>query len=158
MGVVTVTGNAWDHTGAPIPASNFPELWFRPLGHDISAGSLLVGVEAKANLNLATGAFTVDLMAEPWIRYRPVLRWLVNPLEPNPEMWSWGYAEWDWTFNPFPSGGPISDLDVPDLSIFSILVGLTYPPGYKGWWLYSPAEGEEMPLDDPDIGDLKIVS
>lgn len=158
MAAVTVTGNAWDHTGSPIPAANRPELWFRPLAHEVTGDALLAGVEAKATLNLTTGAFTVQLIAEPWIRYRPVLRWLINPLEPNTEMWAWGYAEWDWTLNPFPDGGPIGELGGPDLTIFSVLVGLTYPPGYRGWWLYSPAEGEEMPLDDDDIGDLRIVS
>lgn len=157
MAVVTVTGNAWDHTGNPIPASLFPELWFRPESHDVSNGSLLAGVEAKAALDTATGAFTVDLVAEPWIRYRPVLRWLINPNEPNMQMWAWKYAQWLWDFNPFPNGGTISDLGGPDLSIYSILVGLTYPPGYRGWWLYSPAAGEVMPLDDDDIGDLRMV-
>lgn len=159
MAVVTVTGNAWDHTGSPIPAANLPELWFRPLDNDVSAGSLLAGVEAKATLSLVTGAFSVQLVAEPWIRYKPVLRWLVNPAEPNPEMWSWGYAEWNWTFNPFPSGGPIGDLGGPDLSIYSVFVSLnTPPPGYRGWWLYSPADGQTMPLDDPLIGELRMVS
>lgn len=158
MPLATVTGNAWAHTGAAIPTRNQAELWFRPLAHDVSDSTLLAGVEVKATLDAATGAFTVDLVAEPWIRYQPFLRWLINPYEPNTEMWAWGYAEWDWTINPFPDGGPVGELGGPDLTTYSILVGLTYPPGYKGWWLYSPADGEEMPLDDPHIGDLRIVS
>lgn len=159
MATVTVTGNAWDHTGSPIPAGLRPELWFRPLGHDVASGSLLAGVEVKSTLNTATGAFTVKLVAEPWIRYRPVLRWLLNPDEPNMQMWAWGYAEWSWTFNPFPNGGKISDLGGPDLSAYHVFVSLNTPPaGYKGWWLYSPAQGQTMPLDDPLIGELRMVS
>lgn len=158
MATVVVTGNAWDHTGSPIDAALFPQLWFRPEGHDVSGASLLAGVEAQATLDPVTGAFTVQLVAEPWIRYKPVLRWLLNPDEPNMQMWAWGYAEWAWSFNPFPTGGDIGDLGGPDLTTYNVLVGLTYPPGYRGWWLYSPAEGEEMPLDDPNIGDLRIVS
>ena len=163
MALVTVTGNAWDHTGAPIPAENHPELWFRPLGHDVSGGALLAGVEAQAALSPLTGAFTVALVAEPWIRYRPVLRWLINPAEPNMEKWAWGYAEWNWTFNPYPGGGSISDLDGPDLSAHSVLVSLDPPPpGYRGWYLNAPGPG--LPPGDPDdpassgTGILEIVS
>lgn len=159
MAVVTVTGNAWDHTGSPIPANLHPQLWFRPERHDVAAGSLLAGVEAQATLNGATGAFTVQLVAEPWIRYKPVLRWLLNPNEPNMQMWAWGYAEWSWAFNPYPAGGSISDLGGPDLTAYSVFVSLDPPPaGYRGWWLYSPAQGQEMPLDDPLIGELRMVS
>lgn len=163
MATVTVTGNAWDHTGNPIPAGLHPQLWFRPEGHDISGGSLLAGVEAKATLNSASGAFTVELVAEPWIRYRPVLRWLLNPSEPNMAMWAWGYAEWSWTFNPYPSGGTIGNLAGPNLTTYSVLVSLDPPPaGYKGWYLNAPGAG--LPPGDPDdpessgTGILEIVS
>ncbi|WP_404475126.1 hypothetical protein [Microbacterium aerolatum] len=159
MATVQVTGNAWDHTGSPIPAELHPQLWFRPERHDVSGANLLAGVEAQATLDTATGAFNVDLVAEPWIRYKSVLRWLLNPHEPNMQMWAWGYAEWSWTFNPYPGGGPISELGVPDLSIHNVFVSLNTPPaGYKGWWLYSPADGQTMPLNDPDIGDLRRVN
>lgn len=55
---------------------------------------------------------------------------------------------------------PVEDMDFKDLpggplSPESVWVGLTPPPtGWLGYWLYSPAPGEEMPLDDPRIGDL----
>lgn len=159
MALVTVTGNAWDHTGSPIPSTLRPELWFRPEKHDVSGSALVAGVEAKATLNLTTGAFSVELVAEPWIRYKPVLRWLLNPDEPNMERWAWGYAEWSWSFNPYPTGGKIGDLGGPDLSAYNVFVSLNAPPaGYKGWWLYSPTTGQTMPLDDPLIGELRRVS
>lgn len=163
MAKVSVTGNAWDHTGNPLPATLQPELWFRPEGHDISGNALLAGVEAKATLNLNSGAFTVDLMAEPWLRYRPHLRWLLNPNESSPEKWSYGWATWDWTINPYPNGGPIGNLDGPNLDVYSVLVSLAPPPpGYKGWYLNAAGPGN--PPGDPDdplssgTGILEIVS
>lgn len=159
MSIVTVTGNAWDHTGAPIPAALRPELWFRPARDDVSGSALLAGVEAKATLDLVTGGFTVQLVAEPWLRYKPVLRWLINPSEVRPERWAFGYAEWDWSINPYPNGGPVGGLDGPDLSVYEVFVSLYAPPaGFRGWWLYSPAQGQAMPLDDPLIGELRKVS
>ena len=56
-------------------------------------------------------------------------------------------------------GGPIGSLPGTPLSPFYVLVSLDPPPaGYRGWWLYSPAEGQEMPLNDPLIGELRLVS
>lgn len=163
MSTVTVTGNAWTHTGAPIPAANLPELWFRPLADSSSGDSLLVGVEVRATLNLATGSFSVQLVSEPWLRYVPQLRWVVNPSEPVPEAWSWQYAEWDWTVTPYPVGGPIGSLTDRDLSIYSVLVSLSPPPpGYRGWYLNAPGPG--APVGDPNnpsssgTGILEMVS
>lgn len=163
MSIVTVTGNAWDHTGAPIPARYMPELWFRPLGNNISEHSLLAGIEAKAVLDQATGSFMATLVAEPWLRYVPVLRWITNPSEPLPENWSWQYAEWNWSINPHPAGGPISSLTSQDLSIYSVLVSLSPPPpGYTGWYLSAPGPGGDPgDPDDPEssgTGILEIVS
>lgn len=56
-------------------------------------------------------------------------------------------------------GGPIGSMPGVPLSPSSVLVSLDPPPaGYKGWWLHSPAQGQEMPLDDPLIGELRLVS
>lgn len=61
-------------------------------------------------------------------------------------------------FVPAP-GGPIGEIPGAPLSADTVLVGLTPPPpGFKGWWLYSPAEGEEMPADETGIGDLRMVA
>lgn len=55
--------------------------------------------------------------------------------------------------------GPLTGLPGVPLSPSSVLVSLDPPPaGYKGWWLYSPATGQTMPLDDPLIGELRMVS
>ena len=55
--------------------------------------------------------------------------------------------------------GPISGLPGVPLSPTNVLVSPDPPPpGYKGWWLYSPAQGQSMPLDDPLIGELRMVS
>ena len=161
--IVIVTGNAWDHTGAPVPAMYMPELWFRPVRNDISGNALLAAVEAKSDLDLTTGAFTVQLVAEPWLRYVPELRWITNPSEPLPQNWAWRYAEWDWTINPYPSGGPIGELASKDLTTYSVLVSLNPPPpGYVGWYLNAPGPG--MDPGDPDdpassgTGILEMVS
>lgn len=159
MVTVTVTGNAWDHTGNPLPAELRPELWFRPRESATAGNALVAGVEAKANLNLVTGAFTVELVSAPGIKYTPFLRWLLNPHETNTELWAFGYAEWQFWITPYPVGGPIGDLTDVDLTAFNVLVSLDLPPaGYRGWWLYSPAQGQTMPLDDPLIGELRMVS
>lgn len=163
MPLVTITGNVWDHTGSPIPAERMPQFGFRPNTSNLVSGGLAAKVEAFATLNYATGAFSCELVAEPWITYTPWLRWLINPGEPDPEDWAYGYAEWSWTVNPYPNGGMISDLAGVDLSIYSVLVSLSPPPpGYKGWYLNAPGPGQ--PLGDPDdpassgTGILEIVS
>lgn len=57
------------------------------------------------------------------------------------------------------NGGPIGSLPGVPLSPTTVLVSLDPPPpGYKGFWLYSPAAGQEMPLDDPLIGELRTVA
>lgn len=159
MATVTVTGNAWDHTGSPISAALHPELWFRPSQSNVAGNDLVAGVEAKATLNLTTGAFSVVLVSAPGIKYTPFMRWLINPEENDPAKWAFGYAEWRFQIAPYPVGGPIGTLTDVDLTAFNVLVTLDTPPaGYRGWWLYSPAQGQEMPLDDPLIGELRMVS
>ena len=162
MALVTVTGNVWDHTGAPIPAERRPVFGFRPSRSNLVAGGLAADVEAIATLNPETGAFTCKLLAEPWTIYTPFLRWLINT-DDDPERWAYGYAEWSWTFNPYPNGGPISELAPVDLTIYSVLVSLDPPPpGYRGWYLNAPGPGQ--PPGDPDdpassgTGILEIVS
>lgn len=55
--------------------------------------------------------------------------------------------------------GPLAQLPGTPLSPNTVLVSLDAPPaGYKGWWLYSPAIGQTMPLNDPLIGELRMVS
>lgn len=56
-------------------------------------------------------------------------------------------------------GGPIGSMPGGPLSPNMVVVSLDPPPaGFKGWWLYSPAVGQTMPLDDPLIGELRLVS
>lgn len=150
MPLVDVTGYAWDHARAPFFSQNQPELWFRPNQANTLAGALLSRVEVQADLNAGSGAFTVQLEASPGITYTPVLRWLVNPQEPNPEMRAWGYDEWPLVVNPYPNGGQIGDLvGASPLPFGDVLVQLAPPPaGYVGWYLNAPGPGE--PLGDPD--------
>lgn len=62
-------------------------------------------------------------------------------------------------FIPTDYDGPLTGLPGVPLGPNTVLVSLDPPPpGYKGWWLYSPAAGQEMPLDDPLIGELRMVS
>lgn len=158
MPVVTVTGNAWDHTGGPLPASIVPELWFRPKGAVVTDGALLTPREVKANLDLATGAFTVDLVAGSGVLYTPVLSWLLNPDASTPQEQARGWAEWNFTINPYPNGGPIEQLANTDLTIFTVLVSLDPPPaGYKGWYL-NAGPGDPNDPSQSGTGVLEIVS
>ena len=109
MALVTITGNAWDHSQKVIPASQAPRLWARPL-RDRIAGSLLAGVESRATLNLTTGAFFVDLESD--LDYVMVMDWLIAGQETEPAgNRARGYAEWP-VFNSA-GGGPISSLFPP---------------------------------------------
>jgi len=57
-----------------------------------------------------------------------------------------------------PEGGAFKDLPGAPISPEAVWVSLDPPPtGWPGWWLYSPAADQEMPLDDPLIGDLRRV-
>jgi len=123
---------------------------------------MAVGVEAIATLNASTGAFSVSLIAEPYIVYRPFLTWLIAGGS-DPQDWARGYAEWDWTINPYPNGGLIDELAPTALTTGSVLISLDDPPpGYRGWYLNAPGPGQ--PLGDPDdvassgTGILEIVS
>ena len=148
MAIVTVTGNAWDHTGTPIPAEQRPELWFRPRRADVAGDALLAGVEVRAELNTATGAFTVQLEATPGIEYLPVLRWLIDPSQPV-ERWAHGYAEWPKPIVPYPVGGTIGELlpadGVGDLTVY---VSLTPPPDkFNGLWLHAGPGDPDDPAE-----------
>lgn len=127
MPLVTITGNAWDHGQVPIPASRRPELLFRPNGSNVGVG-LLAGVESKAELNPATGYFTVQLFSDVShrIRYTPVLRWLTNPEESDPEKWSYGYAEWPFEIIP-DTGGDITGIINEVVGIGLVYVGPDAP-------------------------------
>ncbi len=125
MALVRITGNAWTHQGEPIPAERRPELFFVPKAHGIGDDSLLLGVEAKAALE-TDGEFAADVESYPGLLYQPRMRWLLNPEEPDPEMWAYGSAEWPFLIAPG-SGGPIGDL----IGVFppgTILVGIGEPP------------------------------
>lgn len=125
--LVSITGNAWDHQGQPIPAFRHPELWFEPQASTVShQGALLARVEAKATLNSATGAFTVDLESEPNIFYRPVMTWFRDTTSPDPEMWSRGRLEWPFLVAPG-DGGRIDEL-INEFPPGAIIAALAPPP------------------------------
>ncbi|MDF2045163.1 hypothetical protein P2P98_03235 [Microbacterium sp. Kw_RZR3] len=125
MPLVQITGNAWTHQGQPIGPERRPELFFAPKAHGFGDDSLLIGVEAKADLQ-ASGYFTVMVEAAPGLLYQPRMRWLLNPAEQDPEQWAYGYAEWPFLIAPG-NGGVIGDL----IGVFppgTILVGIGEPP------------------------------
>lgn len=159
MPTKTVTGNLRTHLGIVMPVDREIELWFRPNTDNVSDG-LVIGVDAQATLNRSNGIFSVELEVAPWITYTPWVSWLKNPGDPS--NLARGYAEWNWSFNPYPNGGPIGDLIDDVLSIYSVLVSLTLPPGYTGWYLNAP--GPDEPVGDPNdpassgTGILEIVS
>lgn len=157
MALVTVTGNAWDHTGKPIPAEQRPELWFRPRRADVAGDALLAGVEVRADLDTATGAFSVRLEAMPGIEYRPVLRWLIDPSQTT-EKWAYGYAEWPHLIAPYPGGGAIGDLLQPDkLGELVVYVSRTPPPpAFNGLWLHAGI-GDPNDVNQSGTGTLRRV-
>ncbi|MDR2294677.1 MAG: hypothetical protein LBE05_05685 [Microbacterium sp.] len=160
MAVVTVFGTAWDHAAKVIPAVKRPELWFRPNQSNVRVGALLAGVEVKATLTVSTGAFTVGLDNTADCRYRPILRWVNNPSEPDPELWSWGYLEWPFEFWPGANGGEIGTLinaggNSPLAYYFGPLSDPP-PPGFRGEWEVQAEPGRED-SDDPFIGDVRRV-
>lgn len=154
MALVPVTGNVHDNGGVVIPEDLHPELWFRPKGPSISPGGMLVGVEVKAALTLATGAFTVTL--DNSATYTPFLRWLISPAESN-ERRAWGYAEWGKEISPG-LGGDIGTLPSagPDALYYFGPLSDPPPPGFRGWWEVQAEPGRED-SDDPFIGDVRRV-
>lgn len=128
MSLVTVTGNVWDSGRIPVPAANLPGLWFQPDRSAIAGSGLIAGVEVKANLTVASGAFTVKLESGQGCRYKPVLRWRNNPAESKPENWVWEYAEWP-SFDPGP-GGDITDLTGNPFTYVPIAFGHGAPPAW----------------------------
>lgn len=128
MAKVRITGNAWDHSSAVIPAQQQPRLWARPADDHI-AGALLVGAESRATLNPTTGAFFVDV--ESGLNYQMVMDWLLPGEESEaPSKRSRDYAEWP-IFNSA-GGGPISSL-FPPRPTGTIVAELgPPPPGAEG--------------------------
>jgi len=147
VALVTVTGNVWDHSRDPIPAESEPELWFRPAASTI-AGSLLAGIESQATLNVATGAFEVELESAPGIQYTPVLRWLVNPGS-ELERRAYGYTEFP-AFNPG-AGGDIGTLP-PYVTVNGIVAGYGPPPAELTDVFYLDISGPKPVLYGPEGG------
>lgn len=106
MTQVTITGNAWDGGLTPIPSTNEPELWFRPLTTSMERGLITDREIPAKTFNVSTGAFTVDLESEQGLIYIPILRWLKNPEDPMNR--ARGQSEWP-AFAPG-TGGDISSL------------------------------------------------
>ncbi|MDQ1206220.1 hypothetical protein [Microbacterium sp. SORGH_AS_0862] len=146
---VTVLSDVWQNTGGPLPASIRPQLMYRPVRASIDDSTLIAGVEVFATIDMSSGASAAQLVAAPGLRYRPVLRWLDNPLEQNPKRWSFGEAEWDFTFDPWPNGGRLEDLVGADDVNAPWIIGLTPPPkAYRGFYLN--AAGAGFYPGDPD--------
>lgn len=137
-------------------ASKLPTVKFVPSGAGVADARLFASTPVKATLTGTSG--TVTLAATDGVMPKAWYTVQIEHLNPGGE-----YTHFDvlgfQVFVPDGYTGPITGLPGVPLSPVSVLVSLdTPPPGYTGWWLYSPAAGQEMPLDDPDIGDLRIVS
>lgn len=117
MPLVTVTGNAWDASRAPIPALNEPELWFRPLDTEIGSGLLTDREVPAKTFDVASGAFTVDVESKPGLLYQPIMRWLKNAEDPRNR----ARTETEW-LPFFPDLGG----DIDDLIEIAIGIGLVY--------------------------------
>jgi len=123
MAIVTVTGNAWDHSRRVIPAVLQPRLFARPVGDQI-AGALLAGVSSRATLNTTTGAFSIELESD--LDYRMWMDWLIPGQEDERvEYQARNHAEWP-LFNSA-GGGPIGTL-IPAKPTGTIVAELGPPP------------------------------
>lgn len=110
MSLVTITGNVRDHGRKIIPASQQPELYFRPEASHVLWAGLMHGDSVKADL-APSGRFTVELESESddSLSYIPWVRWLVDPSEPD----AFGYYEFPRIWPD--SGGDIGDLIRPSV-------------------------------------------
>lgn len=122
MALVTITGNAWDHSGKVIPAELMPRLWATPLDDRVSGG-LLTGTKSRATLHPVTGAFTVEVESD--LDYRMEMDWLI-PGQQYTETGDYArsFAQWP-RFNAA-GGGPIGSLILPKPS--GVIVAETSPP------------------------------
>lgn len=140
MALVTITGHAWDGSREPFTSAQQPRLFFRPDKSFVSAG-LQAGVEVQANLNLSTGAFTVELESDPDVMWVPEMDWLVPGQESEPpERRARGHVEWP----PFFAGrgGDISAL-MPFVGLKGVIAGF-------GPQLEWPTAVVYLDLADPD--------
>ncbi|WP_136054365.1 hypothetical protein [Microbacterium sp. K24] len=137
-------------------ASTFPKVKFVPSGPGIAGDRLFASTDVLATLVGDNGTVTLA----PTDGVIPAVWYLVQieHLQAGGQ-----FSHFDVlglrVFVPSEYDGPLTGLPGVPLSPNAVLVSLdTPPPGFRGWWLYSPAAGQEMPLDDPLIGELRMVS
>lgn len=135
-------------------ASKLPTVRFVPSGAGVAGDRLFSSTPVSAVMvgdeGTVTLAATDGVVPTVWYTVR------IEHLNPGGE-----YTHYDVldlrVFVPEGYDGPLSGLPGTPLSPYTVLVSLDPPPpGFKGWWLYSPAAGQTMPLDDPRIGDLRM--
>ncbi|MFJ2506337.1 hypothetical protein [Microbacterium sp. NPDC087592] len=137
-------------------ASKLPTVKFVPSGAGVAGDRLFSSTPVAAVMvgdqGTVTLAATDGVAPKAWYTIR------IEHLNPGGE-----YTHFDilgmQIFIPDDYDGPLTGLPGVPLATNTVIVSLDPPPpGYKGWWLYSPAAGQEMPLDDPLIGELRMVS
>lgn len=138
-------------------ASKFPVVRFAPSGAGIHGGNIFFSTPVEVVPD-AAGNAVVELV--PTEGVVPVVWYEVQIEHLGPGGQYTHFDVLDLRIH-IPEGynGPLSKLPNVPLSPTTVLVSLDQPPaGYRGWWLYSPARGQEMPLDDPLIGELRMVA
>lgn len=135
----------------------FPRIRFVPSGPGVRDSRMLTSTPVEV-IPDAAGAWSVTLHATDGVVPDMWFEVLVEHLQPGGE-----YSHFDRldlrVYVPEGYDGPLAELPGTPLAPNTVYVSLDPPPpGYKGWWLYSPATGQEMPLDDPLIGELRIVN
>lgn len=148
MAQVTVTGNVWDHSRDAIAPSQQPRLWFRPERPRIGPG-LLGDEEVEADLDAATGEFTVQLESALGISYVPVLDYLVTSTADTPEKRARGWVE-------FPPIHPGNGGDISALGELVGLNGIVYgfgpPPPFLRNAVYLDIAGPAIKIYGPEGG------
>ncbi|GEM_PF-5730717 len=135
----------------------FPTVTFVPSGPGVKAGSLFASTPVKVTPN-AAGIGSVELAATDGVI--PAVWYEVQIEHLQPGGMFTHFDQLDLKIR-IPDGytGPLAGLPGTPLAPNTVYVSLTPPPpSYRGWWLYAPAPGQTMPLDDPLIGELRIVS
>lgn len=151
----TITGTLSDFGLSPLSGAS-PRITFMPSGAGAESHRLFSSTPVKVEPD-ASGAFSVELQSTDGVVPEVLYTVQIEHLSAGG-----AFTHFDVLglriFIPREYDGPLTELPGVPLTPDTVLVSLDLPPqGFKGYWLYSPSEGQEMPLDDPAIGMLKRV-
>lgn len=154
--MATLTGTLSDFELDAL-VGKFPRIRFVPSGPGVNQDRVLTSTPIEVVPD-AAGAWSVSLHATDGVVPDVWFEVLIEHFQGSGVPSHWDRLDLR-IFLPDGYDGPLAELPGTPLAPNTVYVSLDPPPvGYTGWWLYSPATGQEMPLNDPLIGELRIVS